>query len=45
MIPTPEQALDLLQELSQEQQILLFSCHKREWDKLEGCPQVTRSTL
>jgi len=40
-----EQALDLLRELAKEQQVLLFSCHKREWDKLEGHPQVKCSTL
>ena len=38
-------ALDLLLELSQEQQILLFTCQSREADLLADDPRVTRLRL
>ncbi len=34
-------ALDLLRELGQEQQLLLFSCHRREQARMAGIPGVT----
>ena len=39
------QALELLWELSGEQQLLLFTCHRREGDALGGAPGVTRIEL
>ena len=38
-------ALELLAELSQEQQLLLFTCQKRESEALAGVPGVTRLEL
>lgn len=38
-------ALSLLGELAQEQQILLFTCHKREGDALNQTSSVTHLTL
>ena len=38
-------ALDLLLELAGEQQILLFSCHRREAELLSGRAEVTRIEL
>ncbi|WP_160668255.1 hypothetical protein, partial [Colidextribacter sp. OB.20] len=38
-------ALELLGELSQEQQLLLFTCQKRESEALAGVPGVTRLEL
>ena len=40
-----EPALELLWELSREQQILLFTCQKREGEALAGVPGVTRIAL
>lgn len=40
-----EAALELLWELSGEQQMLLFTCQKREGEVLGGAPGVTRITL
>lgn len=37
--------LSLLRELATKQQILLFSCHKREYKGLEGASDVTHLTL
>ena len=34
-------ALDLLRELGREQQLLLFSCHRREQERMAGVPGVT----
>lgn len=39
------QALDLLQELAQDQQVLLFTCHRREGELLTGTPGVTKLAL
>ena len=36
-----ERALDLLVELAQERQILFFTGQKREWDYLQGRPDVS----
>ena len=38
-------ALDLVTELAQNQQIILFSCQKREGELLAGNPDVTRLEL
>ena len=38
-------ALELLEELSREQQVLLFTCQRREGALLAGCPGVTRLAL
>ena len=38
-------ALELLWELSGEQQLLLFTCQKREGEALRGAPGVTRIEL
>lgn len=38
-------ALDLLRELAEEQQILLFTCHRREGTLLAGDPAVKQLTL
>ena len=38
-------ALDLLRELAEEQQILLFTCHRREGTLLAGDPSVKQLTL
>ena len=38
-------ALELLWELSGEQQLLLFTCQKREGEALRGVPGVTRIEL
>ena len=38
-------ALDLLRELAGEQQLLLFTCQRREEEALAGVPGVTRLTL
>ena len=38
-------ALELLHELGREQQLLLFSCHRREQALLAGAPDVTRLEL
>ena len=38
-------ALELLEELSQEQQVLLFTCQRREGALLAGRPGVTRLAL
>ena len=38
-------ALDLLRELAREQQILLFTCQKREGEALSGAQNVTYLTL
>ena len=38
-------ALDLLRELAGEQQLLLFTCRRREGELLAGAPGVTRLTL
>ena len=38
-------ALDLLRELAGEQQLLLFTCQRREEEALAGVPSVTRLTL
>ena len=40
-----EYALKLLRELSGEQQLLLFTCQKREGEALRGAPGVTRIEL
>ena len=40
-----EAALELLWELSGEQQLLLFTCQKREGEVLAGTPGVTKLTL
>ena len=40
-----ESALELLWELSGEQQLLLFTCQKREGEALAGAPGVTRLDL
>ena len=50
---TPEQQknaatalkLALLRELAEEQQVLLFTCHGREREQLEGAPNVTVLSL
>ena len=34
-------ALDLLRQLAQGQQVLLFTCHSREKELLEGAGDVT----
>lgn len=39
------QALKLLRELSEDQQLLLFTCHKREEQLLEGQPGVSVLSL
>ena len=38
-------ALDLLRELAGEQQLLLFTCQRREGEALSGLPGVTRMEL
>ena len=38
-------ALDLLRELAEDQQILLFTCHRREGALLAGDPAVKQLTL
>ena len=38
-------ALELLEELSREQQVLLFTCQRREGALLAGRPGVTRLAL
>ncbi len=38
-------ALELLQELAREQQVLLFTCHGREGELLTGTPGVTKLAL
>ena len=38
-------ALDLLRELAGEQQLLLFTCRRREEELLAGLPGVTRLEL
>ena len=38
-------ALDLLRELAEDQQVLLFTCHKREGELLTGTPGVTKLAL
>ena len=40
-----ELALDLLQELAGEQQVLLFTCQRREGEALSGAENVTHLTL
>ena len=40
-----ESALELLWELSGEQQLLLFTCQKREGEALAGAPGVTKLDL
>ena len=40
-----ERALDLLRELSEKRQILLFTCHEREMEYLAGEPTVTKIAL
>ena len=38
-------ALELLEELAREQQVLLFTCQCREGDALEGTSAITRLEL
>lgn len=38
-------ALDLLRELAEDQQLLLFTCHRREGALLAGDPAVKQLTL
>ena len=38
-------ALELLEELAREQQVLLFTCQRREGAALEGTSAVTRLEL
>lgn len=38
-------ALDLLRELAEDQQVLLFTCHKREGELLSNAPGVTALEL
>jgi hypothetical protein len=38
-------ALDLLRELAQEQQILLFTCQRREGEALKNAPNITQPAL
>ena len=38
-------ALELLKELAREQQVLLFTCQRREGAALEGTSAVTRLEL
>lgn len=40
-----ERALALLKEISQTRQILLFTCHEREYDYFQDDPAVTTLTL
>ena len=49
-LKTPEELLEggrleLLEELAREQQVLLFTCQRREGAALEGTSAVTRLEL